>query len=64
MQSLENLPEILRFSEVAKFARISEAWVRELALSGQLPSITLGSRKAKRILKKDLIAFLEKRRNN
>lgn len=63
MQTLETLPEILKFSEVAKFARISEAWVRELALSGQLPSITLGNRKAKRVLKKDLIVFLEQRRN-
>ena len=63
MFTLQTLPEVLKFSEVAKFARISEAWVRELAISGQLPSISLGRRKAKRILKKDLIAFLESRKN-
>ena len=58
-----DLPPVLTLKEVASFLRLSGSHVRELAASGQLASIQAGSRKARRVLRDDLLAFIESRRS-
>ena len=59
---LGSLPPVLTLKEVAAYLRLSGSHVRELTASGALVSIQAGSRKARRILREDLLAFIESRR--
>ena len=58
----EQLPAVLTLREVARILRLSESHVRELAANGDLPTIQAGLRKAKLVLKEDLLAFIDRRR--
>ena len=59
---LEGLPDVMTIREVSKLFRLSESHLRDLVRSGELRSIQLGSKKAQRVLREDVLAFMESRR--
>lgn len=56
-----NDDEMLTAEEVARIMKVSIKTVRNWVLSGELPTISIGSREY-RISRRDLDAFIEKQR--
>jgi len=58
---MSDAPKVLTIKEVACFLRVHRATISRLIGAGALPHLAIGSRKL--VLEKDLLSFLENRRN-